>query len=275
MIARRVAITFAALVASGAGCGGKASTPDGGGGTGGRAEGTGGFAVGGASGSGGSTATGGRSGSGGFGGRGGSGAAGGIDGRGGGGSGGAPSASCVGTCTPGTYCTGCGNGGTKKLACSCYVDDAGVGRWSCPSLGPCGSNGCGPPGDGCDPRYETNCESCDGAAARRTCTCVRSGSGAQGTWACASSAGTCGVACGDHRCLPGELCINFGQFGGVPVDGGFGDPKLTPTCTVVPQTCGGQAPSCAACIGSTYGCSVPGVCRDLGPQTFDCILGGA
>jgi hypothetical protein len=52
-------------------------------------------------------------------------------------------------------------------------------------------------------------------------------------------------------------------------------PTLTPTCTAVPGACGGQAPSCAACIVSAYGCSLPGVCRDVGPQTFDCILGGA
>jgi hypothetical protein len=192
---------------------------------------------------------------------------------GGGDAGGGPSSACDGTCQLGTYCTGCGNGGTKKLACSCYRDSAGVGRWSCGSLGPCGSNGCGPMGVACDPKYQTSCESCDGTGARQSCTCVMSGS--NGTWACASMAGSCGVACGDHRCLPGELCVNFGQYGGFPIDGGTGEPTLRPTCAVVPDACGSQPPSCAACIVSAYGCSLPGVCRDVGPQTFDCILGGA
>lgn len=195
-------------------------------------------------------------------------------GRGGGSAGsGGSSSGCDGTCQLGTYCTGCGNGGTKKLACSCYIDSAGVGRWSCGSLGPCGSNGCGPMGVACDPKYQTSCESCDGTGARQSCTCVTSGS--QGTWACASTAGSCGVACGDHRCLPGELCVNLGQYGGFPIDGGTGEPTLRPTCVVVPDACGSQPPSCAACIVSAYGCSLPGVCRDVGPQTFDCILGGA
>ena len=116
---------------------------------------------------------------------------------------------------------------------------------------------------------------CDGSGARRTCTCVASGSGSQGTWACASGSASCGVACGDHRCLPGEICINFGQYGGTFVDGGLAEPRLTPTCTVVPDACAGKSPSCAACIVPVYGCSAPGVCRDVGPETFDCILGGA
>jgi len=155
------------------------------------------------------------------------------------------------------------------------MDSAGVGRWSCGSLGPCGSNGCGPMGIACDPKYQTTCESCDGTGARRSCNCVASGTGSQDTWSCASSSGACGVACGDHRCLPNEICINFGQYGGFPIDGGISQPTLAPTCTVVPDACSGQTPSCAACIISAYGCSLPGVCRDIGPQTFDCILGGA
>jgi len=255
------------------GSGGRGGAAGGSVGAGGDATGTGG--LGGGAGKG---APGGASASGGVAGTGavaGSGAGGGGRGGSAGGSGGAQSSACNGTCQLGTYCTGCGNGGTKKLACSCYIDAAGVGRWSCGSLGPCGSNGCGPAGDPCDPHYETSCESCDGASARRSCTCVASGSGSQGTWTCASSSGSCGVACGDHRCLPGEICINFGQYGGFPVDGGSGEPALTPTCTAVPEACAGKSPSCAACIVSAYGCSLTGVCRDVGPQTFDCILGGA
>src|SRR6266545_6530684 len=132
------------------------------------------------------TGTGGKGGTTGAGGQ----AGGSAGGRGGGstGSGGA-SGACDGTCQLGTYCTGCGNGGTKKLACSCYMDSAGVGRWSCGSLGPCGSNGCGPTGT-CDPHYDTACEACDGAGARRRCTCGPGGSGVQGIWSCASSSGT-------------------------------------------------------------------------------------
>ena len=224
----------------------------------------------GAAGAGGNAGSGGAGGSGGA--SGGGGSAGGQSGSGGS-AGGRASGACDGTCQLGTYCTGCGNGGTKKLACSCYMDSASVGRWSCGSLGPCGSNGCGPMAVACDPKYQTTCESCDGTGARQSCTCVASGS--QGTWACASTAGSCGVTCGDHRCLPGEICVNFGQYGGFPIDGGVGEPTLRPTCVVVPDACGSQPPSCAACIVSAYGCSLPGVCRDVGPQTFDCILGGA
>jgi len=249
---------MASLVLLAAGCNSSGASGAGGAGVGGRA-GAGGTS---GSGSGGSTT-----------GNGGRGGATGIDG--GGGAGGGTSSACNGTCQLGTYCSGCGNGGTKKLACSCFMDSSGTGRWSCGGLGPCGSNGCGPQDDACDPHYETSCESCDGTGARRSCSCGASGSGSQGTWSCASSSGSCGVACGDRRCLSGEICINFGQYGGFPVDGGFSQPTLTPTCTVVPEVCGTQAPSCAACIVSAYGCSLPGVCRDLGPQTFDCILGGA
>jgi hypothetical protein len=50
---------------------------------------------------------------------------------------------------------------------------------------------------------------------------------------------------------------------------------LTPTCASVPDACGTNPPSCAACIVSAYGCSPPGTCRDLGSQMFECILGGA
>jgi hypothetical protein len=70
--------------------------------------------------------------------------------------------------------------------------------------------------------------------------------------------------------------VLLGQFPGTrPPDGGTGAPTLTPTCAVVPDACGGKAPSCAACIVSAFGCSIPGVCMDVGPQTFQCILGGA
>ncbi len=243
------------------------------------ASGTAGGGAGGMSGRDGTTGGGGVTGGGGSNGGAGTTGSGGTTGGGGstagtGGTGGGQSTGCSGTCQLGTYCTGCGNGGTKKLACSCYMDSAGVGRWSCGSRGACGSNGCGPTGT-CDPHYDTACEACDGAGARRRCTCGPGGSGVQGIWSCASSSGTCGVACGDHRCLTGEICVRLGQYGGFPVDGGIGEPTLAPTCTVVPDACGNQAPSCAACIISAFGCSLPGVCRDVGPQTFDCILGGA
>jgi len=83
------------------------------------------------------------------------------------------------------------------------------------------------------------------------------------------------VACGDRRCRPSEICINFGQYGGFAVHGAIVEPSLTPTCTAVPDACGSQSPSCATCIVSAYGCSLPGACRDVGPHTFDCLLGGA
>ena len=82
-----------------------------------------------------------------------------------------------------------------------------------------------------------------------------------------------GVTCGDRRCQPGELCVNVAYYGGFPIDGGFSMSPITPTCKAVPAACGNQPPSCAACIMTAFGCSIPGVCHDLGPQTFDCFLG--
>jgi hypothetical protein len=183
---------------------------------------------------------------------------------------------CTGSCEPGTYCSGCGNSGPQKLACTCVADGSGGGRWTCSPNGPCGSNGCGPAGGACSLHDPATCETCDGTGARQSCACAAAGSQTSpGTWACASIAGSCGVACGDHRCLPGELCINLGQYGGFPIDGGSGTPTLRPTCTVVPDACADKTPSCASCIIAAFGCALPGVCRDVGPQTFDCILGGA
>jgi len=211
-------------------------------------------------------------------GTGGSGGVGGVLGTGATGGGGKPSVetgNCSGMCEPGAFCGGCAKGGTMKLACTCFAPSPGEWAWTCVNAGPCGSNGCGPAGAACDPRGPTNCEMCDANGTRQECMCAQSGS--QTTWSCssASSAGNCGVTCGDHRCLPGELCINFGQYAGTPIDGGIPTPILYPTCVLLPDACGAQEPSCQTCIVSTYGCSPPGVCRDLGSQTFDCILGGA
>jgi hypothetical protein len=70
--------------------------------------------------------------------------------------------------------------------------------------------------------------------------------------------------------------VQRGQFPGtLAPDGGSGMSPPTPTCNVIPDACGSQPPSCAACIISAFGCSIPGICADLGPQTFECILGGA
>lgn len=208
---------------------------------------------------------------------GGAGGTGNVAGAGGGrgGAGGTTPAPCNGTCTLGTYCSVCTGGGTQNLLCSCFTDTTtGTTRWGCASQGPCGSAGCGPNGGSCNPQQQqTACDSCDAAGAHQSCTCV--GAGNHGTWACSSSAGGCGTACGDHRCLPGELCVNFGRYGGVPPDGGTGEPALKPTCIVVPDVCAGQTVSCASCIVPVFGCSLPGICRDLNAQTFDCILGGA
>ena len=54
---------------------------------------------------------------------------------------------------------------------------------------------------------------------------------------------------------------NGKQLWSFPVDGGIVQTAVRPTCVVVPEACGGQAPSCAACIMSAYGCSPPGILR--------------
>ena len=66
----------------------------------------------------------------------------------------------------------------------------------------------------------------------------------------------------------------MGQYPGTAVDGGS-EPVLRPARSLVPQPCGTGPPSCATCISKAFGCTLPGVCRDLGSQTFDCILSGA
>jgi hypothetical protein len=262
----------ATVAVLGLSCAGRASTPDatgsaghdGGAGSGG----DGGRGGGGAAGITGTGGIGGTAGTGGESGRGGS--------AGSAGGGGSSSGTCVagGACTPGTTCGSCDRGGTAKLACNCYVPPGGHGQWSCGTQGPCGSNRCGPAGGSCDPRYDTACDFCETAGARHSCQCV--GSGQSGTWSCAASAGACGINCGTRKCLGGEICVVLGRFPGtLPPDGGSGAPSLTPTCSVVPDDCGSQPPSCAACIISAFGCSIPGVCTDVGAQTFQCILGGA
>jgi hypothetical protein len=172
-------------------------------------------------------------------------------------------------------CGYCDRGGTLQHFCECTTNGAGQGYWNCGGYMACGSTNCGAPGSGCDPRTQTTCEQCDGSGARRSCTCVASGSGSQAVWACNSpGSGGCGVDCGDRKCLAGEICVRLGRYPGVftPDAGAL---TLTPTCAVVPDACGTNHPSCAACIVSAYGCSPPGTCRDVGPQTFECILGGA
>jgi len=244
------------LAASALACGSKTSRSDGGAGAGG-AIGTGGS--GGADGGGGTG--GGTSGSGGSGG-------------GSGGGGGSTAAACRAgaACDPSAGpCSSCVRGGALKQLCECPATGAGRGFLSCNGSTPCGSAGCGLADSPCDPRRHPPCEMCDASGSRRSCTCVASGT--LGVWACNSVAsGACGVGCGDRRCLAGEICVRLGQFGGTA---DAGAPTPTPTCAVVPDACGTNQPSCATCIMSTYGCSLPGICRDVGPQTFDCILGGA
>jgi hypothetical protein len=255
-----------------AGSGGTTGVGGGVGGTTGVGGGAGGTTgVGGGAGRGGTTGAGGGAGRGGTTGAGGVGGAAGSAGRGGStgtGGGGGPA---VGSCVPNdacavqdTFCGFCDRGGTLQRQCRCIT------YWSCGGTTPCGSNNCGQQGSQtCDARSHDTCENCDATGARHSCSCVPS-TGALGEWACTSSAGSCGVDCGDRKCLPGEICVNFGQY---PGTGGSSGIVIKPTCIVVPDACGGQAPSCATCINSTYTCSA--MCRDVGPQTFDCYRAGA
>jgi hypothetical protein len=201
---------------------------------------------------------------------------GGAAGAGRGGGGGAAVTACTAgaACDPGAApCSYCDRGGTLQHFCQCTANGIGTGYWNCGGYMACGSTNCGLDGSICDPRTQTTCEQCDASGARRKCSCTPKES--QGVWACASSTGACGVDCGDRKCLGGELCLRLGRYPGtLPPDGGTGV-TLTPTCAVVPDACAGNQPSCAACIMSAYGCEPPGTCRDLGPQTFECILGGA
>jgi hypothetical protein len=80
--------------------------------------------------------------------------------------------------------------------------------------------------------------------------------------------------CGGRKCLTGEICVQLGRYPGTFTPDA-GPPTTTPTCVVVPAACGANQPSCATCIVSAFGCATPGTCRDLGPQTFECILPGA
>ena len=188
-----------------------------------------------------------------------------------------PTSACLaqGSCDPtsSTSCSYCDRGGTLQQFCECTTNGAGQGTWNCGGSMACGSANCGLNGSTCDLRRQTTCEQCDASGARRLCTCVASGS--QGVWACNSTAsGGCGVDCGGRKCLAGEICVQLGRYPGTFTPDA-GPPMTTPTCVVVPDACGANQPSCATCIVSAFGCSTPGTCRDLGPQTFECILPGA
>ena len=188
-----------------------------------------------------------------------------------------PTSACLagGACDPtsSAACNYCDRGGTLQQFCECTTNGAGQGSWSCAGSTACGSTNCGLNGSTCDPRRQTTCEQCDASGARRLCTCVASGS--QDVWACNSTAsGGCGVDCGARKCLAGEICVQLGRYPGTFMPDA-GPPTTTPTCVVVPDACGASQPSCATCIVSAFGCSTPGTCRDLGPQTFECILPGA
>ena len=188
-----------------------------------------------------------------------------------------PTSACLagGSCDPtsSTACNYCDRGGTLQQFCECTMNGAGQGSWTCGGSMACGSTNCGLNGSTCDLRRQTTCEQCDVSGARRLCTCVASGS--QGVWACNSTAsGGCGVDCGNRKCLAGEICVQLGRYPGTFTPDA-GAPTTTPTCVVVPDACGANQPSCATCIVSAFGCSAPGTCRDLGPQSFECILPGA
>jgi hypothetical protein len=249
---------------------GGATGMDGGAGTGGATAGTGGAggATAGTGGAGGATAgTGGAGGATGTGGnRTGSGGAGGTGGNRTG-SGGATPGACsqAQACDPASGpCSYCERGGLTRWQCECA--DGTSPTWRCGgNADPCGSNGCGPAGTACSPRRQGPCESCDAAGVRLACRCT-----ASGQWECAPGAGTCGVECGDRRCLGDEICVHRGSHSG------FSDaaaPAPTPTCVVVPEICGAEAPSCSACIAAAFGCSdLLSTCTDLGPRAFRCIL---
>jgi hypothetical protein len=141
-------------------------------------------------------------------------------------------------------------------------------RWACvarPNV-PCGSARCGLSGESCQESTTPSCEYCDDTGSRLSCSC-----GPSGQWECSASAGACGMPCGDRRCLDGEICVGVGQFGGT-LDSGAPSPDYQ--CAKPPVECQGQEPSCA-CLQAPFGCTLPGVCRELGGRTFDCLRGGA
>jgi hypothetical protein len=193
------------------------------------------------------------------------------------GSGGATAAnSCAvnGPCSPSAPpCSSCAKGGTVQYACQCTLKGAGQGYWNCGGVLPCGSGNYGPSGSTCDPRFQTTGTYCDSAGTKQSCICQASTSPQPGVWVCSPGLGTCGVACGARTCLEGEICVSLGQYSGT--DAGSSAPTLTSICAAIPDACAGTTPSCSACIISAFGCGPPGTCRDVSPQSFECILGGA
>jgi len=191
-----------------------------------------------------------------------------------------PPNGCVinGSCsTSAAPCSYCSKGGTVQYACQCTLNGAGQGYWNCGGVLPCGSGNYGPPGSVCDPRFQTSGTYCDSAGSKQSCTCQASTSPQPGMWVCSPGAGNCGVACGTRTCLVGEICVSLGRYPGtLPMgDAGSASPSLTPNCVAIPDACAGKTPSCSACIVSAFGCGLPGTCRDVSPQAFECILGGA
>ena len=170
-------------------------------------------------------------------------------------------------------CSSCSKGGTIQYACQCTQNGAGQGYWNCGGSLPCGSGNYGPPGSVCDPRFQTSGTFCDSTGTKQSCTCQASTSPQPGAWVCSPGVGSCGVACGARTCLEGEICVSLGRYSGT--DAGTSAPTLTSNCTAIPDACAGKTPSCSACIVSVFGCGLPGTCRDVSPQSFDCILGGA
>lgn len=170
-------------------------------------------------------------------------------------------------------CSYCANGGAVQHACQCTLNGAGQGYWNCGGSLPCGSGNYGPSGSVCDPRFQTAGTYCDSAGTKQSCTCQASTSPQPGTWVCSPAVGSCGVTCGARTCLEGELCVSLGRYSGT--DAGGAGPTLTPNCVAIPDACAGKTPSCSACIVSAFGCGLPGTCRDVTPQSFECIRGGA
>jgi hypothetical protein len=118
-----------------------------------------------------------------------------------------------------------------------------------------GSAACGPRDGVCDPARSSSCQYCDASGSPWLCTCA-----ATRTWQCYAGDGPCGIACGDRRCLPGELCQEAYEGTGDGQGGaaGLGTPRYS--CRPVPASCAAGRPTCACAAESVPRCSQADVC---------------
>jgi hypothetical protein len=129
---------------------------------------------------------------------------------------------------------------------------------------PAGSSACGPRGGGCAGGAAA-CGYCDSAGNPWQCTC------SGGKWECALGDGTCGVTCGERRCLPDELCQELDEGQGVPTDGGAG--HIEHLCRPTPAGCIAGQPTCACAASSIPRCGQADVCActdTTAPRTLRC-----